>query len=450
MTTIDRFNGVSSGLGRKAPVRVATTANITLAGLQTIGGVALAGNDRVLVRAQTSGVENGIYTASTGNWTRAADFDGANDVVSGTAVLAAAGTAYAGTEFYLSTPGTVTIGTTALTFPARTALPIPAGTVTQSMLAADSVGAAHIQAGAVGASEIADGAVGTAEIADDAVTFAKMQNVATGTFAGRASASAGDIEALTTNQALDLLTGLAGPLSGSRNRLINACFRVNQRAYVTNTALASGSFGHDRWKAGASGCTYTFTQAPATTAITITAGTLTQIVEDKNVEGGTYTLSWVGTAQARFAHSGGALGGSYAASPLTVTGVAAGQTITVEFNTGTLACAQLEPGSADTPFERRHYAAELVLCQRYYETGFGGIWSNLVASASYRAFANFANKKASVPTIVTAMGQVSSFPTTAPTTAEITADGFRAAATSSATVTSPGGYSFTWAASAEL
>lgn len=135
MTIIDRFAGVSSGLGRKAPVRVATTANITLSGEQTIDGVAVVSGDRVLVRAQTTGSQNGIYDASTGNWTRSLDFDGSGDVVSGTAVLAVAGTVGAGVEFYLSTTGTITIGSTSLTFPARTSLPIPADTVANSQLA---------------------------------------------------------------------------------------------------------------------------------------------------------------------------------------------------------------------------------------------------------------------------------------------------------------------------
>ena len=50
--------------------------------------------------------------------------------------------------------------------------------------------------------------------------------------------------------------------------------------------------------------------------------------------GGSYTLSWTGTAQGRVG------AGSYAASPVTVTGITAGANTTIEFNTGTL-----EPGA---------------------------------------------------------------------------------------------------------
>lgn len=59
--------------GEREPVRVATTANIALDGLQTIDGVALAVNDRVLVKDQTDQRLNGIWTASNGLWYRASD-----------------------------------------------------------------------------------------------------------------------------------------------------------------------------------------------------------------------------------------------------------------------------------------------------------------------------------------------------------------------------------------
>src|SRR6267154_3877964 len=71
----------------KGPCRAATTANIVLNGLQTVDGIALAANDRVLVKNQTSGSGNGIYLASSSGWTRASDFDGNRDAVDGTLVF---------------------------------------------------------------------------------------------------------------------------------------------------------------------------------------------------------------------------------------------------------------------------------------------------------------------------------------------------------------------------
>jgi hypothetical protein len=60
-------------LAIKAPVRVATTANITLSGLQTIDGIALVAGDRVLVKNQSDATANGLYNGVTGNWTRTID-----------------------------------------------------------------------------------------------------------------------------------------------------------------------------------------------------------------------------------------------------------------------------------------------------------------------------------------------------------------------------------------
>lgn len=113
---IDRIGGLSGSIAIKVPCRVATTANIVLSGLQTIDGVALAAADRVLVKNQTTGSENGIYIAATGTWTRSPDFDGSRDVAKGTLVGATDGTVAAGQLFTVTTADPITIGTTALTF----------------------------------------------------------------------------------------------------------------------------------------------------------------------------------------------------------------------------------------------------------------------------------------------------------------------------------------------
>ena len=118
--TTSRRQGINSSAAMKVPCLAATTANITLSGLQTVDGVALAADDRVLVKDQTDGTENGIYLASTSAWTRAPDFDGALDAVNGTLFTVATGTANARLIFELQTSGTITIGTTSLTIAART------------------------------------------------------------------------------------------------------------------------------------------------------------------------------------------------------------------------------------------------------------------------------------------------------------------------------------------
>lgn len=115
-TVTDRIAGVSTALAVKAPVRAATTANITLSGLQTIDGVALATGDRVLVKNQTTATENGIYQANTSSWTRALDFDGNRDVAKGTQVMVTDGTTNASTYWRVSASNPITIGTTSIAF----------------------------------------------------------------------------------------------------------------------------------------------------------------------------------------------------------------------------------------------------------------------------------------------------------------------------------------------
>jgi hypothetical protein len=149
---------------------------------------------------------------------------------------------------------------------------------------------------------------------------------------------------------------------GFKNRIIDGGFTINQRGYVSGTSLSSGSYGHDRWKGGASGGTYTFTQASAgvNTTITITAGTIIQVIEGANLpEGGTYVLSWTGTAQGKIG------AGSFGASGITGT-ITAGTDTNIEFNTGTCGNVQLEVGSTATSFDYRPYGTELNLCYRYY------------------------------------------------------------------------------------
>lgn len=100
----------------KESVVAATTANITLSGEQTIDGVSVTAGDRVLVKNQSAGSENGIYVCASGAWTRATDFDADNEVTSGASVFVEEGTAGAGKTFQLTTTGAIVVGTTALTF----------------------------------------------------------------------------------------------------------------------------------------------------------------------------------------------------------------------------------------------------------------------------------------------------------------------------------------------
>jgi hypothetical protein len=105
-----------SGLDVKVSVRATTTANITLSGLQTIDGVSLNANDRVLVKNQTDATTNGIYVVSASGWTRSTDANSSTNVTPGLFTFVEEGTTNSDQGFVLATNGTITLGTTALSF----------------------------------------------------------------------------------------------------------------------------------------------------------------------------------------------------------------------------------------------------------------------------------------------------------------------------------------------
>jgi hypothetical protein len=176
-------------------------------------------------------------------------------------------------------------------------------------------------------------------------------------------------------------------LAGLRNRLINGGFNVNQRGVSGTVTLAAGAYGHDRWKGGASGCTYTFATVANVTTLTISAGSLIQVIEGINLETGTYCLSWSGTATAKIG------AGSLSASGVTGS-ITGGTNTNIEISTGTVSKVQLELSPIPTTFEStRPYGMELELCQRYYWASIPGsgtmIVSGITPTAGYSAYEPF-------------------------------------------------------------
>jgi phage-related tail fiber protein len=110
------LQNTQAGLSGKDSVRVATTANISLSGVQSIDGVSVAAGDRVLVKNQTTATQNGIYVCATGAWTRALDADSAGELKAGSFVFVTEGTTNADSGWILSTDGAITIGSTAINF----------------------------------------------------------------------------------------------------------------------------------------------------------------------------------------------------------------------------------------------------------------------------------------------------------------------------------------------
>lgn len=165
----------------------------------------------------------------------------------------------------------------------------------------------------------------------------------------------------TEAQWLASLVGPPGSGGGAQgNLLLNPHLTINQREVSGTIVCAAGVYGHDMWKGGSSGCTYSVSGSGLSAVVAVTAGTLQQVVEGLRLTSGPVCLSWVGTAQARI--NGGPWGDSG------ITGIAtAGTHLTVEFGPGTFSCPKLESGSEATSFSARDFAFDQLACMRYLQ-----------------------------------------------------------------------------------
>jgi hypothetical protein len=136
-------DAMSNGLDVKASVRAASTATLTVtysngssgvgatltnAGTQaalTLDSIALSSGDRVLIKDQSTALQNGVYTVTTvgtasTNWvlTRATDFDNSpgTEVSPGTFFFVEEGTTQQDNGYVVSNNTAITIGTTGITF----------------------------------------------------------------------------------------------------------------------------------------------------------------------------------------------------------------------------------------------------------------------------------------------------------------------------------------------
>ena len=164
-------------------------------------------------------------------------------------------------------------------------------------------------------------------------------------------------------------SGATATASESKNLLVNSGFWFNDTGYVSNTALLNTEYGHDNYKAGSGGCTYTFTQSGnLPIQINITAGSLVTAIEDFNYADYSedVTVSWGGTAQARAVNglTTNLLEESYAVSPITVTKTA-NIGLSIEFGIGTVGKIVAVRGSSTVGWGEYDIGQEKLRSQRY-------------------------------------------------------------------------------------
>lgn len=210
--------------------------------------------------------------------------------------------------------------------------------------------------------------------------------------------------------------GATGP-DGSRNRIINGDFQIDQRnagASLTLTAGAAVAYAMDRWYASCTGANVTIAQGsgPATFqlaalftgAASNTGVLLGQRIESKNIvdlygadvvvsfkvkSSALTSLTWTVyyatstdnfSAKTQIATGTVTVTSSWASQSFTFNaGTNGPQGIAIEFTGGALigsqtlsiADVQLEAGTVATTFERRKRNEQLAACMRYYQS-YGG------------------------------------------------------------------------------
>ena len=218
-----------------------------------------------------------------------------------------------------------------------------------------------------------------------------------------------------------VLYGVAAPANsmGFRNRIINGDMRIDQRnAGASVTATSTAAYIVDRFVAGMVGANGTMqrvssgrTDFPFALRLTGTSSTtvcwVAQRVESVNcadLVGQSVTISFLAAASAltgvavnlSYANSSDSFGSvtSISSQSKTITSTLTQYTVTVsslpagaanglylEFvpngnlgtGTFTITGVQLEAGSVVSPFERRDYGRELMMCQRYYHRQGSGL-----------------------------------------------------------------------------
>lgn len=256
-------DAVKTGLDVKDSVRAATTVELTATYNNTNGTLTNTGTQaafavdtvtltlgqRVLVKDQTTNpFQNGIYTVTIEgdggtNWelTRAEDFDSAAEITGGAFTFVEEGGTNADSGWVLTTNGTVTVGTTGLTW-------------------AQFSGAGQITAG--------DGLLKTGNtldvrvdnstieinsdilrVKDAGVTFAKIQNVDALSVVGRASNTAGVADEITATAAYQVLRASTdgttigfGAITLSQSNAVTGTLAVGNGGTGLSTLTQNGVF----------------------------------------------------------------------------------------------------------------------------------------------------------------------------------------------------------------
>jgi len=248
----------AAGLSWKEPVLVATTANITLSGEQTIDTIAVVAGDRVLVKDQSTASQNGIYTVAVGSWSRSVGADDWDEYLG--AITFVIEGSQAGSAWYCTAQPGGTLGVTAInwanfsvssTYTAGTGLTL-SGTqfsITNTGVSAATYGAANT------VPVIAVNAQGQITSATNTAIAINGNQITSGTIGSSyLSGSYSGITGVGTLTNLTVTNTITGSVSGSASSATTATTATNiaggasgsipyQTASGTTALLAKGTDG---------------------------------------------------------------------------------------------------------------------------------------------------------------------------------------------------------------
>ena len=281
-----------SDIDFKQAVRVVATTNVTLTNgaVDTIDSVLLAVSDRVLVTAQSTASQNGLYrvsvlgTGANGTWVRSSDGDATGDMSAGMLVTVTEGTVYKDTQWQLTTDNPIVLATTSLVF-AQTSSgggSYTAGTGLTLTGSAFSVNVAQTQITSVGtltALSVSGTVTGGNLTTAGAITGASVSvsgtvtgaSVVGGVMTGTSVSTTGNITTtanVTGNYILgngSQLTGIAGSYGNTEvaaflptytGNLVALTGNITTTANVTGGNLIQGTTRVYKWTTGATAPTY--------------------------------------------------------------------------------------------------------------------------------------------------------------------------------------------------
>jgi len=243
-----------AGMRTRIICEAASTANVTIASAlengDTIDGVTLVTGDQVLLKDQSTGSQNGIYTVvASGAASRSTEYD-TIDEISGQMVVINQGTSNDNTIWLCTTDSSATLDSSSITFTKIT--PQNVGTVTSVGLGdagsseftiastpVTSSGTITIGVNSIGAAKIADGTVSDAEfqyinsLSSNAQTQldAKMTNFT-------AAGTSGSGQTISSGNTLTIAAGNGITTTGEATDTVTVAANPAMTPYITSTGKA--------------------------------------------------------------------------------------------------------------------------------------------------------------------------------------------------------------------